>query len=69
MQGGIRKICLGLGGLSLILPVALFAAYYGSLPEGEPIALAIWPAAWMASILLSLILSMSLAMQKSLPDN
>lgn len=38
---------------ALILPPAMFLAYYKSLPEGEPGTIAAWPAVWILLILLA----------------
>lgn len=61
---GIRKIRLIIIGASLLLPVAMFAAYYGSLPEGKSYTVALWPAAWILVILLAVILALSIAIRR-----
>ena len=61
---GIRKIRLVVLASAVLLPPAMFLAYYKSLPEGESISLAIWPAVWILMILLAVIGALSLAMQR-----
>lgn len=52
---------------ALILPPAMFLAYYKSLPDGQPGSIAAWPAAWMLLILLAVPLALWLA-GRNLPD-
>lgn len=61
---GIRWIRLIFLGASAILPVAMFAAYYGSLPEGKSFTVALWPAAWILVILLAVVIALSIAIRK-----
>ena len=60
---GIRRIRLIILGTALVLPAAMFAAYYGSLPEGKPYTIALWPAAWILVILLAVIAALSIAIR------
>lgn len=62
MLTGIRKIRLIVAVSAVILPLAMFVAYKQSLPEGQSLALAVWPAVWIFMILLAVILALSLAM-------
>ena len=60
---GMNKIMV-LGILaSVILPLAMFGAYYKSLPEGQSIALAIWPAIWILVIMVALLIGTSMGMR------
>lgn len=65
MAGGIRKIRLVVLGSALVLPLAMFAAYYKSLPEDASTSLALWPAAWILVILLAVVAALSLALQRA----
>jgi hypothetical protein len=64
MIAGIRKIRWVVAASALILPPAMFYAYYKSLPEGQSIALAIWPAVWILMILLAVMLALTVAMMR-----
>ena len=59
----IRKLLIV---CTLILPAAMFAAYFKSLPEDASISLAVWPAVWIFVIMAALIAAMSMAMNR--PD-
>ncbi len=61
---GIRRIRLIILGAMLVLPVAMFAAYYGSLPEGKSYTVALWPAAWILVILLAVAIALTIAIRK-----
>jgi cytochrome bd-type quinol oxidase subunit 2 len=61
---GIRRIRLIILGATAILPVAMFAAYYGSLPEGKSYTVALWPAAWILVILLAVVAALTIAIRK-----
>jgi hypothetical protein len=68
MIKGMNKIML-LGILaSVVLPLAMFGAYYKSLPEGQSIALAIWPAIWILVIMVALLIGISMGMRAK-PNN
>lgn len=56
--GRIRNIALA---GTVILPAAMFVAYYNSLPEGKPATIALWPAGWIFMIMLAVVLALSLA--------
>ncbi len=63
MRKGMNKIML-MGVLaSIVLPLAMFGAYYKSLPEGQSIALAIWPAVWILVIMVALLTGISMGMR------
>jgi hypothetical protein len=47
----IRRIRIGFCVAAIILPPAMFFAYFKSLPEGQPTSIALWPAAWIFLIL------------------
>jgi hypothetical protein len=64
MKAGIKKVRWVVVASALVLPAAMFVAYFKSLPEGQSIALAIWPAVWILMILLAVILALTLAMRK-----
>jgi len=68
MIQGMRKIRLMVIFASLILPVAMFGAYYKSLPEGQSVALAVWPAVWILVIMAALVTGISLGMRTGRPD-
>jgi hypothetical protein len=61
---GIRKIRLIILASAVILPPAMFAAYYGSLPEGKSYTVALWPAGWILVILLAVITALTIAIRK-----
>lgn len=63
----VRRIRIIFLSAALILPPAMFLAYYKSLPEGEPGSIAAWPAVWMLLILLAVPLALWMAGRK-LPD-
>lgn len=63
MVAAIRKIRLLILGTAVIFPLAMFSAYYKSLPEEQPISLAIWPAIWILVILLALAGGLSMGMR------
>jgi hypothetical protein len=56
--GKVRNIALA---GSVILPAAMFVAYYNSLPEGQPASMALWPAGWIFMIMLAVVIALSLA--------
>lgn len=58
----VRAIALG---SSAVLPVAMFAAYYGSLPEGQSYTVALWPAAWILVILMAIVIALSIAIHRN----
>jgi len=60
---GIRKIRMIVLAAVVLLPPAMFLAYYKSLPEGKSTSLAVWPAVWILVILLAVLLALSLAMR------
>jgi len=62
--GGMRKIQLIVAALAVIMTPAMFFAYFKSLPEGQPVSLAIWPAVWILIILLAVILALQIAMHR-----
>ena len=62
MIHGMQKIRLLVIFASLVLPLAMFGAYYKSLPEGQSVPLAIWPAVWILVIMLALIVGISVGM-------
>ena len=68
MVRGIKMIRLLVIFSGLILPLAMFGAYYKSLPEGQSVALAIWPAVWILVILLALVIGITIGM-RSKPGN
>jgi hypothetical protein len=68
MIKGMKKVTL-LGILaSVVLPLAMFGAYYKSLPEGQSIALAIWPAVWILVIMVALLIGISMGMRAKPPN-
>ena len=64
---GMRKIRLLILGTSVIFPLAMFSAYYKSLPDGQPVSLAIWPAVWILVILMALAGGMTMGMRYHQP--
>ena len=62
MLKGMARIRLLILVCALILPAAMFAAYFKSLPEGQPTSVALLPAIWILLILLALLGALSLAM-------
>ena len=62
---GIRRIRLIILGATTVLPVAMFAAYYGSLPEGKSYTVALWPAAWIFVILMAVVIALTIAIHKT----
>ncbi len=63
MVAGIRKIRMLILGASILFPLAMFAAYYKSLPAEQPVSLAIWPAVWILVILLALVTGLTWGMR------
>lgn len=63
MIQGMQKIRLVVIFSSLVFPLAMFGAYFKSLPEGQSVALAIWPAIWILVIMLALIVGISVGMR------
>lgn len=64
---GIRKVRnIALAG-SAILPAAMFVAYYNSLPEGQPAAIALWPAGWIFMIMLAVVVALTIAARRKSP--
>lgn len=64
MLRGMRKMRLIAAAFAVLLPVVMFIAYYKSLPEGQPVSLAVWPAVWIFMILAAVVLAMTLAMAR-----
>ncbi|HSH10012.1 MAG TPA: hypothetical protein VK995_06460 [Oceanipulchritudo sp.] len=64
MIGGMRKIRLIVFAMAVILTPSMFFAYYKSLPEGQPVSLAVWPAVWILVILLAVILALQIALHR-----
>ena len=50
---------------TLLLPPVMFFAYFKSLPAGNSVALAIWPAAWIFTILFAIVAALFLATAKA----
>ena len=65
---GIRKIQWIVAGVALVLTPSMFFAYLESLPEGEPVSLAVWPAIWILMILVAIILALELAARRKPTD-
>ncbi|HKJ91451.1 MAG TPA: hypothetical protein VJ960_09990 [Oceanipulchritudo sp.] len=65
IKRGIRTVRRIAAGACLILPPLMFIAYFQSLPEGKPTALAIWPAAWILMILAAVVLALSIALRQA----
>lgn len=63
MVAGLGKIRLLILGSAVIFPLAMFSAYYKSLPEGQPVSLAVWPAIWILVILLALVGGITIGMR------
>jgi len=61
---GMRKLRNIIAVVTLILPPAMFFAYYHSLPDGQSTGVAIWPSAWIFMILLALVLALTVAMNQ-----
>ena len=61
-----RVLCrarLAVLALAALLPAVLFAVYARSLPEDQPLALALWPALWMLLILTGVAAGLTLALR------
>ncbi|MFO7723965.1 MAG: hypothetical protein R6V45_00330 [Oceanipulchritudo sp.] len=65
IKRGIRIIRRIACGACLILPPLMFLAYFQSLPEGQPAALAVWPAAWILMILAAVVLALTIALHQA----
>ncbi len=68
LKRGIRKIQWIVGGVALVLTPAIFFAYLESLPEGQPVSMAVWPAVWILMILAAIVLALGLAVLKKPTD-
>ena len=68
MLRGIRKIQWIAAALALFMAPAMFFAYLKSLPDGQPVSLAVWPAVWILMILLAVIVALGMASRKK-PGN
>lgn len=64
----MRKVRNIITVITVIIPPAMFAAYYQSLPQDQSTAVAIWPSVWIFLILLALVLALTFAMVKH-PDH
>jgi len=60
----VRKVRNIIAIITVIIPPAMYAAYYKSLPMGQPTTVAIWPSVWIFMILLALVLALTIAMGK-----
>jgi len=65
---GIRKMQWIAAGLAVVMAPAMFFAYLKSLPEGQSISLAVWPAVWILMILLAVILALGMASRRKPTD-
>ena len=68
MVRAMRKIQWIAAALALFMAPAMFFAYLKSLPEGQPVSLAVWPAVWILMILLAVIVALGLASRKKPAD-
>ncbi len=59
----LERFRLAVLALALVLPVVLFAVYARSLPEDQPVTLALWPAGWLLLILAGVAGGLTLALR------
>ena len=63
----IRKLRNSISIGAILIPLAMFVAFYKSLPEDQPTNVAIWPALWIFVILASVVLALTVAIVRR-PD-